>query len=239
MFHSLFPTSWRLAAIVAFCLSLVSCYRVESVPSAFWNEKGARIAVAVDLHDKQARYNLRDAAGPHPVDHPVGLVGALAGVKPDSFRALKGRFASELRKRGFRNVVEVKGDIHWKDFPRRSGGDLGTGGRDYSSLLASQNADYLIVLSQRGYGVTQRYFGGGGIAAPWGSADSGGIMVKKGVAQPVWYTGPLAGLQATEVDEGWDRPNYSAATKAAREALALSAQFLYDEFFGYESSDEE
>jgi len=46
-------------------------------------------------------------------------------------------------------------------------------------------------------------------------------------------------MQATEVDEGWDRPNYSGATKAAREALALSGQFLYDEFFGYESSDEE
>jgi len=232
MFHLFSSSFFRLSAVLAACLSLASCYTVAPVPSGFWNDKNAKVAVAVTVEQNQGKFYHQTSAMMPVGNHRAS--GVLAGVSADPFRSYKGKFASELRKCGFRNVVEVKGDTKWKDLPRISGRDLGPGGRDYSSLMASQDADYLVLLTLVDYGVGQRALAGVGVAAPWGRATVVGTMISKGGGKPVWATGPLAGMQSTEIPDGWDQPTkFPALVKAAKEVQDVSGEFLIHEFFGY------
>jgi hypothetical protein len=237
MLRSLISPVLKGAAVAAALLSLVSCRLSSPVPQEFWNDKDAKIAVAVSVKDG-ARFIHRTGSGDFPARNHFAN-GALGRVKGDDFRATRGKFAAELRKRGFRNVEEVKGDIDWRNFPTIGHNQL-MAGRDYSSLMAPRNADYLVILSLNDYGVTQRALGSVivgtyGVAAPWGSAHATGAMVRKGGGKAVWFTGPVAGMQSTEVDDGWNNqaPNYPALVKSVREVQQVSGEFLIHEFFGY------
>lgn len=232
MFVELVAPVVRFSMMLAACMSLVSCYTVAPVPAAFWNNKDAKIAVVVFTEQNKGKFYYQTSAITEAPRHPAA--GALAGVDAGTFRAYKGKFASELRKKGFKNVVELKGDLKWRDYPRVSARDLGPGGRDYGNLLASHNADYLIMLGLYEYGVGQRALAGVGIAAPWGRATAGGVMVRKEGGVPVWATGPLSGMQSTEIADGWDQPGrYPILVKAAREVQDVSGEYLIHEFFGY------
>ncbi|RYZ74484.1 MAG: hypothetical protein EOP09_00345 [Proteobacteria bacterium] len=236
MFRSLVAPVLKCAAVAAAFLSLVSCHLSAPVPPEFWSDKNAKVAVAVSVRDG-AKFIHRTGGGDFPARNHAAA-GALGRVKADDFRATRGKFAAELRKRGFRNVEEVKGDIDWRGFPPVGHNQL-MAGRDYSSLMAARNADYLVILSLNEYGVTQRALGSVivgtvGVAAPWGSAQTTGVMVRRGGGKAVWFTGPVAGMQSTEVEENWNQaPNYPALVKAVHEVQKVSGEFLIHEFFGY------
>lgn len=234
MIRKSIPSITRLLALVLTVSSLSSCVTKVPVSQAFWQDKTARVAVAVSAGDgrghffKEGNQGLLDLAINSAVT--AGPDRALSKVKPDTFRKVKGDFVSGLKKRGFQ-TVEVKDDLQLKNYPKLKGGDGFNSGKDYSSILSSYKADYLIVLSLNGYGSCRPYYGFIPLGVPTGYANASGFMVKKGAAKPFWNTG-LGNKSIYPVLGEWDQsPDFKNLTDASLRAIDNSRSGLATDFF--------
>lgn len=236
MLSKTFSSLLGAAAVALSISSLTSCVTKVPVSQAFWQDRQAKVAVAVapavnqGFFYKEGNQGLLDLAINSAVT--AGPNRALKQVKPDSFRLLKSQFVADLKKRGH-NAVEVKEDLQLKNYPKLQGGATGDAGKDYSSVLNAYGADYLVVLSLNGYGSIRPYYGFIPLGVPKGYANASGFMVKRGASKPLWHTGMGPQNQSVvPVSGNWDQgPEFKNLIEATHQALDSSRTNLKGEFF--------
>lgn len=228
------PLIVRFLGVALSVSSLVSCATKVPVPQSFWQEKKAKIAVAVSTGKgegdcyKMGNQGLLDVAINAAM--ATGPERAVSKLKPTEFRKVKSEFASQLKKKGFQ-VVEVRDDLNFKNYPKLAGGAAGDAGKDYSSVLSSYGADYLIVLSLDAYGSIRSYYGFIPLGAPSGYSRVSGFMVKKAGPKPIWNLGS-AMMVVEPVNGEWDQsPEFKNLIEASVRALEKSRGILVTDFF--------
>jgi hypothetical protein len=227
-------SSGRLLALGVALFSSVSCVTNPQTPSTFWNDKNAKVAVMLSVKENRGQFtqisNNVEVVRRPGIENVSEADAAMGTVKADEFRSVRQRFVSELRRKGFRNVVEVSREINWRNLPHRGGMRTGwMAGADFSGVVTSQDADYVIVLSLEGYGAARNYVGIIPAGPAWGSSGATGVMVdRKGTL--VWASDPVSARVDLEGD--WKQPpGYPNLKKAAREAMKQSADSLFGGFF--------
>ncbi|MGC4016953.1 MAG: hypothetical protein QM755_20930 [Luteolibacter sp.] len=226
----------RLAALLLGAVAATSCVSKVPVSQSFWQDRQAKVAVAVTTGSgkgafyKEGNQGLLDIAINSAMT--TGPNRALANLSPEPFRQIKGQFVTELKKRGI-NAVAVPADLKFSDYPKLKGGSSGDAGRDYSPVFTAYQADYLVVLSLNAYGSIRPYYGFMPTGRPSGYAHATGFMIKRGSAQPSWNTGVgYDNRNVVPVEGEWDQgPEFKHLTEASRRAVDNSRSYLIGNFF--------
>jgi hypothetical protein len=202
----------KITAFMVFCLLilLTGCASVRSVKlnQSFWQEKGKRVGVAVEVFPPaEVLMNISGGLGqvadsssipiesPDAMKYPVQFHNTMPlyytsrELDGKAFEVVQDLLTQGLKARGL-DAFKVEPHIDVKQLPRFTVGSSNSiqESIDYREILRSAGADYLILMDLRHYGTICRYLGLNLLEVDV-YADIHGEMIEAATNRILWRTG--------------------------------------------------
>lgn len=228
-----------LGAVVLFAAGLLSaCAQPRmAVSPSLWNQKEARMGVAIVVHPEAAAHKV-GAQG--LLDMAINSAMAsdlkthLLTLKLDEFDTVRDRFSAELLKRGLQAKI-VPSPINletYGKFSKPTGETDEFFNKDLRTLAGKESIDILVLISVDGFGTIRSYYGFIPLGAPQGFCQVSGRLIDLRSNQLMWRTTAVEKESMVPVEGPWDQPpNYPNLTAAIKKAIANAQEFLIKDFF--------